>query len=97
MLLTARWVIVMTYFERELYANPERDDLDEMWWHLVEELQLLARPEDRKAPDWAAKIHLLSTTTTTCWESSSPHSWAPPFAGTSWTAPSPEATSAVVH
>ncbi len=58
MLLTARWVIVMTYFERELYANPKRDDLDEMWWDLVEELQLLARPENRKAPDWAAKIHL---------------------------------------
>ena len=58
MLLTARWVIVMTYFERALYANPKRDDLDEMWWDLVEELQLLARPENRKAPDWAAKIHL---------------------------------------
>ncbi len=58
MLLLARWVLVMTFFERELYANPDREHLDEHWWHLVEELQGLRRPEGRKAPDWAAKIHL---------------------------------------
>ncbi len=58
MLLTARWVLVMTYFERELYANPERPDLNSLWWELVEELQRLRRPEGRDAPDWAAKIHL---------------------------------------
>ena len=58
MLLTARWVIVMTYFERELYSNPNRTDLNTLWWDLVEELQLLQRPEGRDEPDWAAKIHL---------------------------------------
>jgi peptidyl-dipeptidase A len=58
MLLIARWVLVMTTFERELYANPGRPDLDSYWWDLVEELQLLPRPEDRATPDWAAKIHL---------------------------------------
>lgn len=58
MLLTARWVLVMTYFERALYADPQRDDLDTLWWDLVEELQLLARPAGRAAPDWASKIHL---------------------------------------
>jgi peptidyl-dipeptidase A len=58
MLLMARWVLVMTRFERELYANPGRQDLDTYWWDLVEELQLVRRPEGRVAPDWAAKIHL---------------------------------------
>jgi len=58
MLLTARWVLVMTHFERALYADPDRSDLDALWWDLVEELQRLTRPENRQAPDWAAKIHL---------------------------------------
>lgn len=57
-LLMARWVPVMTFFERELYANPEPDGLNQIWWSLVEELQLVRRPADRSAPDWAAKIHL---------------------------------------
>ncbi|UCC49077.1 MAG: M2 family metallopeptidase, partial [Gemmatimonadota bacterium] len=58
MLLLVRWVLVMTYFERELYANPRRDDLDRLWWDLVEELQHMPRPEKRVASGWAAKIHL---------------------------------------
>lgn len=58
LLLTARWVLVMTFFERELYANPERADLNVFWWDLVEDLQQVRRPPGRDAPDWAAKIHL---------------------------------------
>ncbi|NIV22342.1 MAG: peptidase M3A and M3B thimet/oligopeptidase F [Gemmatimonadetes bacterium] len=58
MLLMARWVLVMTTFERDLYADPRQPDLDDHWWDLVETLQLLPRPEGRQAPDWAAKIHL---------------------------------------
>ena len=42
----------------ELYADPEDPKLNEYWWDLVEEMQLLTRPEGRRAPDWAAKIHL---------------------------------------
>ncbi|UCC73610.1 MAG: M2 family metallopeptidase [Gemmatimonadota bacterium] len=61
MLLTARWVLVMTHFERTLYADPERGDLDSLWWDLVEDLQLVPRPENRDSPDWAAKIHLSVT------------------------------------
>lgn len=57
-LLTARWVLVMTHFEREFYADPDRRDLDWLWWDLVEELQHVRRPEKRRAPDWAAKTHL---------------------------------------
>jgi peptidyl-dipeptidase A len=56
-LIFTRWCLVMTGFERALYEDPDRD-LDAMWWDLVERYQLLRRPEDRKAPDWAAKIHI---------------------------------------
>ncbi len=57
MLVFARWVQVMVRFERALYADPERD-LDRLWWDLVERYQKVRRPEGRRAPDWAAKIHL---------------------------------------
>jgi peptidyl-dipeptidase A len=58
-LLFTRWVLVMTNFERELYADPD-GDLDTRWWDLVERYQLLTRPDGRKAPDWASKIHIAS-------------------------------------
>ncbi|MFN2588408.1 MAG: M2 family metallopeptidase [Actinomycetota bacterium] len=57
MLLFARWGLVMTHFERELYSDPEAD-LDALWWDLVERFQLLRRPPERSSPDWAAKIHV---------------------------------------
>jgi peptidyl-dipeptidase A len=57
LLTFARWVLVVTSFERSLYADPERD-LDTLWWDLVERYQQLRRPDDRHAPDWASKIHL---------------------------------------
>lgn len=56
-LVFTRWVLVMTHFERELYANPDAD-LDEIWWQLAERYQRLTRPDGRSAPDWAAKIHI---------------------------------------
>ncbi len=58
MLTFTRWVLVMTSFERELYANPRRKDLNDLWWSLREKYQGVTRPTGRKkAPDWAAKIH----------------------------------------
>jgi peptidyl-dipeptidase A len=57
MLVFARWVLVMTRFERAFYADPEQD-LDGLWWDLVERFQRVRRPEGRRAPDWAAKIHI---------------------------------------
>jgi len=57
LLVFARWVLVMTNFERALYADPDAD-LDTLWWDLVEHHQLVRRPDGRHAPDWAAKIHL---------------------------------------
>ncbi|MFA5883997.1 MAG: M2 family metallopeptidase [Acidimicrobiia bacterium] len=57
LLVFARWVLVVTHFERRLYADPDAD-LDTLWWDLVERFQLVRRPTGRSAPDWAAKIHL---------------------------------------
>lgn len=53
-----RWVLVVTHFERELYADPTRADLDALWWELKQKYQLVTPPEGRDAPDWAAKRHL---------------------------------------
>ena len=58
MLVAARWMLVMAYFERELYRDPDRADLNSLWWDLVERLQMIRRPDGRDEPDWAAKIHL---------------------------------------
>jgi peptidyl-dipeptidase A len=57
MLIFVRWVLVVVNFERALYRDPEQD-LNALWWNLVERYQLVPRPEGRDAPDWAAKIHL---------------------------------------
>ncbi|MGQ0824318.1 MAG: hypothetical protein ACT4OX_04665 [Actinomycetota bacterium] len=57
LLVFARWVLVMTHFERGLYADPDADH-DTRWWDLVEQFQLVRRPPDRHAPDWAAKVHV---------------------------------------
>jgi peptidyl-dipeptidase A len=57
LLVFARWVLVMTTFERGFYADP-RGPHDDRWWELVERFQLVRRPSGRHAPDWAAKIHI---------------------------------------
>jgi peptidyl-dipeptidase A len=55
-LIFARWDMVMYNFEKGLYAHPDQD-LNKLWWDLVEKYQLLQRPPGRNEPDWAAKIH----------------------------------------
>ncbi len=55
----ARWSLVMVDFERGLYADPDQD-LNTLWWDLVEQHQLLTRPPDREAADWATKIHIVT-------------------------------------
>ncbi|MBC8078695.1 MAG: M2 family metallopeptidase [Chloroflexales bacterium] len=57
-LVFVRWALVMTHFERALYADPRRPDLNALWWDLVERFQLVRRPPGRDAPDWATKLHL---------------------------------------
>lgn len=56
-ILFARWVLVMTHFERDLYADPEAD-LDARWWELVETYQAVQAPDDEVPGAWAAKIHV---------------------------------------
>lgn len=57
-LIFARWSQVMFRFERELYRNPNQD-LNKLWWDLVERYQFVKRPEGRDMPDWATKIHMV--------------------------------------
>jgi peptidyl-dipeptidase A len=58
-LVFARWCQVMVRFERALYDNPGQD-LDGLWWDLVERYQMVPRPDGRAHPDWAAKIHVVA-------------------------------------
>lgn len=55
-LVFARWAMVMYHFEKALYADPDQD-LNALWWELVEKYQDVKKPAGRQAPDWAAKIH----------------------------------------
>ena len=59
LLIFSRWCQVMLRFEKSMYENPEQD-LNKLWWDLVEKYQLLKRPTDRNAPDYASKIHIVS-------------------------------------
>ena len=59
LLIFSRWCQVMLRFEKEMYANPDQD-LNKLWWDLVEKYQLVKRPEGRDAPDYASKIHIVS-------------------------------------
>lgn len=58
LLIFSRWCQVMLRFEKELYANPDQD-LNKLWWDLVEKYQMLKRPEGRNAPDYASKVHIV--------------------------------------
>jgi len=57
MLVFSRWVQVMYRFEKSMYENPDQE-LNSLWWDLVEKYQFLSKPEGRDMPDWATKIHI---------------------------------------
>ncbi|HEY6564326.1 MAG TPA: M2 family metallopeptidase, partial [Pirellulaceae bacterium] len=59
LLIFSRWCQVMLRFEMEMYKNPAQD-LNKLWWDLVEKYQMVRRPEGRNAPDYASKIHIVS-------------------------------------
>ncbi|GBD36370.1 hypothetical protein HRbin36_01493 [bacterium HR36] len=59
LLIFSRWCQVMLRFEKEMYARPDQD-LNKLWWDLVEKYQLVRRPDGRNAPDYASKIHIVS-------------------------------------
>lgn len=56
-LISTRWIITMCRFEQAMYRDPDQD-LNRLWWDMVERYQHIRRPDDRDAPDWAAKVHL---------------------------------------
>ncbi len=58
-LVFSRWAQVMYRFEKSMYDNPDQD-LNNLWWDLVEKYQLLKKPAGRNEPDWATKIHIAS-------------------------------------
>jgi peptidyl-dipeptidase A len=57
MLVFSRWAQVMYRFEKSMYENPGQD-LNQLWWDLVEKYQMVKKPEGRNMPDWATKIHI---------------------------------------
>ena len=57
MILT-RFVLVMYHFEQALYADPDSERLNSLWWDLVERYFYMNRPPERDEPDWAAVIHV---------------------------------------
>jgi peptidyl-dipeptidase A len=59
LLIFSRWCQVMLRFEKSMYEKPHQD-LNKLWWDLVEKYQLVKRPEGRNAPDYASKIHIVS-------------------------------------
>lgn len=59
LLIFSRWCQVMLRFEKGMYENPAQD-LNKLWWDLVEKYQQVKRPAGRSAPDYASKIHICS-------------------------------------
>ncbi len=62
-ILFARWAMVMYHFEKALYADPEQD-LNTLWWDLVEKYQFVKRPPGPADAGWASKLHF---TTAPCY------------------------------
>ena len=50
----------MYRFEKAMYENPEQD-LNKLWWDLVEKYQMIKKPVGRNEPDWASKIHIATS------------------------------------
>jgi peptidyl-dipeptidase A len=59
LLIFSRWCQVMLRFEKAMYENPDQD-LNKLWWDMVEKYQMVRRPAGRSAPDYASKIHIVS-------------------------------------
>lgn len=59
LLIFSRWCQVMLRFEKGMYENPDQD-LNKLWWGLVEKYQGIKSPAGRNAPDYGSKIHIVS-------------------------------------
>jgi peptidyl-dipeptidase A len=59
LLIFSRWCQVMFRFEKGLYEDPTQD-LNALWWKLVEKYQGVRPVAGRNEPDYASKIHIVS-------------------------------------
>lgn len=59
LLIFSRWCQVMLRFEKAMYEDPAQD-LNKLWWDLVEKYQQVKRPKGRDEPDYGSKIHICS-------------------------------------
>ncbi|MBN1125333.1 MAG: M3 family oligoendopeptidase [Sedimentisphaerales bacterium] len=55
-ILFARWAMVMYNFEKAIYADPDQD-LNRLWWQLVQKYQLVNPPDAPVDAGWASKLH----------------------------------------
>ncbi|MDH3215533.1 MAG: M2 family metallopeptidase [Candidatus Krumholzibacteria bacterium] len=58
-LIFVRWSQVMMHFERNLYIDPDQN-LNQLWWQLAQEFQLLTPPDGHDFPHWASKTHIVT-------------------------------------
>jgi peptidyl-dipeptidase A len=56
-LVNSRALIAMTAFEEELYRDPDQD-LNALWWDLIEKYQKIPAPDRKGHQDWAALYHI---------------------------------------
>jgi peptidyl-dipeptidase A len=57
-LIFCRWTLVMTFFEKALYENPDQD-LNKLWGEMTARYQGLDPLEGRNKADWASKPHFV--------------------------------------
>ncbi|SDN47276.1 peptidyl-dipeptidase A [Fictibacillus solisalsi] len=57
LLVRLYWTMTLTLFEMQLYENPEQN-LNKLWWTLVNDIQKINPPDDWDFPYWASKSHL---------------------------------------
>lgn len=56
-LIFSRFATLMTFFERELYRNPDQD-LQALWWKMCGSIQKIHTSGSTSGADWAAKYHI---------------------------------------
>ena len=57
-LIFCRWTLVMTFFEKALYENPEQD-LNKLWGEMTSRYQGIDPLDGRNKADWASKPHFV--------------------------------------
>jgi hypothetical protein len=60
----------MYRFEKAMYENPDQD-LNQLWWNIVEKYQMMKEPEGRDMPDWLQRstwLYILAITIPICSE-----------------------------